>query len=180
MTEHVLYHYSKTRKQRAKLFVRMGVVCWVYVIALLLYEEFGEQSVPESLCLATLIVFPVASVILFLIARWHIRNPATYRAVITPERFLVEYPKSEQWSFSVNVADIKRFENRQTRSHAGKGIPEHGILMKDGSFHHISMNYGNNIRDMYNAVKAVNPDVVFPYKVNTKAQGLGINKDYDT
>ena len=52
--------------------------------------------------------------------------------------------------------------------------------MKDGCFHHISMNYGDNIRDMYNAVKAVNPDVVFPYKVNTKAQGLGINKDYDT
>ncbi|MBU2952998.1 hypothetical protein [Marinobacter sp. F3R08] len=157
----------------------MALFCWVYVAALFVYEKFGAQPVPEGLYLAVVTAFPLASVILFLIGRWHLRNPATYRAIITDKQFMVEYPGSEQWSFCVNVGDIKRFENRQTLSHAGRGIPQHGILMKDGSFHHITMNYGNNIRKMYKAVKQVNPEVTFPYRVNQKARGLGLDKDYD-
>lgn len=179
MTEQILYQYIKTRAERSKLFICMGLFCWVYVAILLLYEKYGSKPVPHDLRLAMLIVFPVASVILFLIALWHRRNPATYRAIITPERFTVEYPGADAWSFSVRVADIKRFENRQTLGHAGKGIVQHGLLMEDGSFHHITMNYGNSIRDMYKAVASVKPEVTFPYKVNLKTRGLGLDKDYD-
>lgn len=38
---------------------------------------------------------------------------------------------------------------------------------------------GSIILETCKAVIMVNQDVVFPYKVNTKAQGLGINKDCD-
>ena len=75
MTDQVLYFFSKTRKQRSKLYIRMGLFCWVYVIGLLLYEEFGDKSVPDDLHLAMVIAFPVASAILFLVAWWHIRKP---------------------------------------------------------------------------------------------------------
>jgi len=179
MTDQVLYFFSKTRKQRSKLYIRMGLFCWVYVIGLLLYEEFGDKPVPDDLHLAMVIAFPVASAILFLVAWWHIRNPATYRAMITPERFTIEYPNSESWSFDVNVADIKRFEYRQTLSHAGKGIMNHGILMKDGSVHNSSRNYGNHINEMYEAVKSVSPEVTFPSRVNKRVQGLGLDRDYE-
>ncbi len=49
MTDQVLYFFSKTRKQRSKLYIRMGLFCWVYVIGLLLYEEFGDKPVPDDL-----------------------------------------------------------------------------------------------------------------------------------
>ena len=143
-----IYHYKKSRKQQAKLFIRMGLFCWVYVAALFVYEAYAEQAVPDDLRLAVLIAFPVASVILLLVAWWLMAHPADYEAIITRERFEIRYPGSENWSFSVDVRDIKRFENRQTLSHAGPGIMQHGILLKDGRFFHISMNYGNNIRKM--------------------------------
>lgn len=180
MAGRVLYQFSKSRKQRSKLFFRMALFCWVYVLAFLLYEKYGAQTAPdESIYLVVMTAFPLASMILLLIGRWHLRNPATYRAIITEEQFVVEYPGSGQWSFCVDVRDIKRFENRQTLSHAGRGIPQHGILMNDGSFHHITMNYGNNIREMYKAVKQVNPGVTFPSRVNLKTTGLGLDKDYE-
>ncbi|GAA6143439.1 hypothetical protein [Hydrogenophaga sp. 5NK40-0174] len=36
------------------------------------------------------------------------------------------------WSFDVRVADILRFEDRNTLSLVGKGIGRHGILLHDG------------------------------------------------
>ena len=65
MTDQVLYFFSKTRKQRSRLFIRMGLFCWVYVIGLLLYGEFGDKPVPDDLHLAVVIASPVASGILF-------------------------------------------------------------------------------------------------------------------
>ncbi|MEE2730661.1 MAG: hypothetical protein VYA55_07535 [Pseudomonadota bacterium] len=174
-----LYHYKKSRRQQARLFIRMGVFCWLYVAALFGYEAYAQQTLPEDLRLAMLMAFPLASGVLFLIAWWLIAHPADYEATITRDQFEVRYPGSEHWSFSVSVADIKRFESRQTLSHAGPGIMEQGIVLKDGRFFHISMNYGNHIGDMYKAVKSVNPEVTYPARVNRKAQGLGINKDYD-
>lgn len=179
MTSEPIYYYKKSRRQRARLLIRMGLFCWIYVAALFCYEGFTQKNVPEDTRMALLIAFPVASAVLFLIAWWLIMHPADYVATITREKFVVSYPDSESWSFSVNTADIKQFENRQELSHAGSGIMQHGILLKDGRFFHISMNYGNSIWDMYKAVKSVNPEVTFPSKVNKKVEGLGISKDYD-
>ncbi len=90
----------------------------------------------------------------------------------------MKYPGSTMWSFDIKISDIKRFEHRNTLSHAGKGIGESGALLNDGSFHEISMNYGNNINDMYEAVKTINPNVTFPKKVNKKVFGP-LDKNYD-
>ena len=133
----LIYHYKKSRKQQARLFIRMGLFCWLYVAAMFGYEAYAQQHLPETLRLAMLIAFPVASAILFLIAWWLISHPAEYEASITQDRFVVSYPGSEIWSFSVSVADIQRFENRQELGHAGAGIMQHGIVLKDGRFHHI-------------------------------------------
>ena len=41
------------------------------------------------------------------------------------------------------------------------------------------MNYGNSIKDMYKAIKSINPAVSYSARVNKKAHGLGINREYD-
>ena len=178
MTTDILYSYKKTRKQRSWLFINMGVACLLYIAGLYGYEYDTNTRVTEDFSVIYVSAFSVASLILFSIAWWLRRYPATYEAIITSQRFIVRYPNSSQWSFDVSVADIKRFEHRNTLSHAGRGIARTGVLLIDGSFHEICMNYGNNIKDMYNAVKSVKSDVTFPTKVNQKVQGL-INKDYD-
>ncbi|RDH80676.1 MAG: hypothetical protein DIZ80_16740 [endosymbiont of Galathealinum brachiosum] len=180
MTDDIIYQYTKSRKQQSKLYIRMGVFCWVYVAGLYAYEFYSGQTVQEDFRLAILIAFPVSSLLLFLVAWWHVSHSAIYEAIITREKFTVNYPDHSPWSFNVNVQDIKRFENRQELSHAGKGIMQHGILLKDGRFFHISMNYGNSIKDMYKAIKSINKEVTFSSKVNKKAHGPGINRDYES
>lgn len=178
MDDHTVYHFKKSRAQAAKLFLRMAIGCWLYIAGLAVYEYGFGNGVASDLKLYWNLGFGIASAILTYVYWWLKVHPAIYEATITHERFIVSYPEAQQWSFDVAVADIVRFENRNTLSHAGRGIPQHGILMKDGSFHHISMNYGNSIRKMYKAVHSINPEVSYPSKVNQKVEGV-LEKDYD-
>ena len=156
----------------------MGIACLVYIAGLYGYEYFLDESVSESLRSIYIIVFSISSVIMFYVAWWQRTHPATYEAVITTDRFVVSYPGSPMWSFDIKVSDIKRFEHRNTLSHAGKGIGESGVLLNDGNFHEICMNYGNNINEMYAAINSINPNVTFPKNLNKKVFGP-ITKGYD-
>ncbi len=178
MAESVIYHYKKNRKQRSRIFINMAVACLVYIAGLYGYEYFLNKAVPEDIRSIYILAFSVSSVILFYVAWWHRTHPATYEATITKERFTVKYPGVPLWSFDLKVSDIKRFEHRNTLSHAGEGIGGSGILLNDGHFHEISMNYGNHINNMYAAIKSINPDVTFSKKVNKKVNGP-ISKGYD-
>ncbi len=174
----LLYQYSKSPKKQAIVYINMGVMCWVYVLGFYLYQIKHSPSTPESLSTIFYTVFPLASLILFLIARYHFKHPGVYSATITKDYFTVIYPDSKQWSFKVKTPEIKRFEHRQTLSHAGKGIGKSGVLLKDGSFHEICLNYGPNMNKMYRAVKSIYPEVMFPKTVNKKVSGF-LEKDYD-
>lgn len=180
VNDEVIYHYRKTRRQQSKLFIRMGLFCWLYIAGLYIYESISGKGVPEDFRSIAIISLSIASIVLFLIAWWHLSHPATYEALITRERFTVDYPNHPPWSFNVRVADIERFENRRELTHAGEGEVQQGILLKDGRFFYVSMNYGNRIGEMYKAVRSVNPDVTYPTKVNVKAHGLGIKRDYSS
>lgn len=157
----------------------MGIACWVYIAGLYVYEAYGSKEVSDEFRLIYISVFAIASMLLFYVMWWHLKNPATYGVIITKHRFIVKYPFVEKWSFDVDIFEIKRFEYRQSLSHAGKGITDQGILLKDGTFHHISMNYRNNINKMYEAVKSVNLNVSFPKKTNKRVEHGPFKKDYD-
>ncbi len=165
-----LYHYKINRKQRSKTFIRIGLACLLYIGALFIYEIYSGDRVPENLRSICIYAFSFSAAAMFYIAWWHIKNPATYEAYITSQKFVVDYPDSPIWSFNVNISDIEKFEHRQTLSHAGRGIVESGIVMKNGEFHEIVMNYGNNINKMHAALKDVNRNITFSKRVNQKFQ----------
>ena len=171
MNTDVIFHFSKTRAQRARKFIYMALMCWVYIGAITLYSKFGAQALPASFVDISYLVFSLSSIILIAIAAWHHRHPAVFEAVLTDQRLIVRYPGSKQWSFDVAIDDIKRFEYRQTLSHAGDGIPQHGIVLKDGTFHHCSMNYDLNLNTLHKAVQQIRPDVEFPKTVNKRIEG---------
>jgi hypothetical protein len=116
-----IYYYKKNRKQRSKIFIVMGVACLLYIAALYGYEYISSKSVPENTRSIYIIAFSVCSFILFYVAWRHRAYSATYEAVITTDRFIVKYPGPPMWSFDIKISDIKRFEHRNTLSHAGKG-----------------------------------------------------------
>jgi len=76
------------------------------------------------------------------------------------------------------LEDIERFESRTTTSHAGRAPADTGIVMKDGSFHCICMNYGNNIGEMHKVVQSVHPSVLFPKKLNNRFVAGKVIKDH--
>ncbi|WP_019529379.1 hypothetical protein [Dasania marina] len=67
----------------------------------------------------------------------------------------------------MNVADIKRIEHRQTHASGGKSIVRTGALMKNRDFHQISMNYGNNVNEMFKVLQSINPEITFPKTIKT-------------
>ena len=178
MSESPLYHFRKSRRQRARLFRNMAAMCWVYVAAREAFVRIGGAHVPGETRMAVLVTLPLASVVLLGVAWWHRRNPGVYEATITRERFTVRYPGSERWSFSVPLEDIRRFESRRELSHAGASPITQGIVLRDGRFLPITMNYGNHIGRMHKAVQAVRPEVEFPARVNQRTRGLGLDRDY--
>jgi hypothetical protein len=178
MKADVVYCYKKSRKKQSRTFLNMALLCLIYIAAIYGYEYWFGKTFPEDLRSICIIAFSIASIILFYVTWWLRTHPATYDAIITAERFVINYPGSSQWSFDIKVSDIKRFEHRNTLSHAGSGISKSGVLLNDGSFHEICMNYGGNINKMYKAIKSVNSNVVFPKRLNKKVYGP-IEKDYE-
>lgn len=162
MGKEYIYHYKKSRKQHAKLFVRIGVASLFYIMVLYFVKMYLKIAVPNDIHLIFVASLSIAAVILFLIAWWHIKNPAIYEAWITHKQFSIVYPNVPDWSFTVNTDDIVRFENRQRSSSV-----DMGILMINGNFHKISMNCGNDINKMYKALKTVRPDIEFSKSVRT-------------
>lgn len=173
-----IFHYQKSRKKHSRTFINMGVMSLLYISGIYGYEHFQGQIIDDNTKNICIISFSIASIILFYIAWWLRTHPAEYEAIITHERFIIRYPESAQWSFDIKIADIKRFEHRNTLNHAGRGIGKSGVLMNDGRFYQISMNYGGNINKMFKAVKSIKPDVTFPKRVNLKISGP-LSKDFD-
>lgn len=164
-----VYHYKINRRQRSKLFIRMGLACIAYVAGLFFYENYTGQLVAEHFRSIYIYSFSVVSAVLFFTAWWHFRNPATYEATLSSDRFVIHYPDSTQWSFDVRVADIVRFEHRQSHAGGARGIAASGIVMKNGDFHEIVMNYGNSINQMHAAIQSINPDITFSKSVNRQS-----------
>ena len=162
MPEKYLYYFKKTRKQRSSLLIRMGVVSLGYIAALYLVEQYTDFNIPEDVHRIMVVVFSLVAIILFYIAWWHIKSPATYEAYITSKEFSVSYPEAMRWSFKVYIEDIQRIEHRQSRSSGGKSIVSTGVLMKNEDFHEISMNYGNSVNKMFKVLKSINPGITFP------------------
>ena len=49
MKHDVIYYYKRSHRQQAKQFFYMTLFCWVYVIALFVYEAYtGERSFSHS------------------------------------------------------------------------------------------------------------------------------------
>lgn len=178
VSKDVIYEFVKTRQQRSHLFINMAIACLVYIAGLVLYVRFGSVEIPKSFRLIAYFAFSVASLVLFYIAYWHRKHPAIYRALVTKERLIVEYPQSEQWSFNIAIDDIERFESRQSLSHAGSDVMQTGVLLVDGNFYSIPVNYGLNLGTLYKAIKTIRPEVEFPTKVNKRVEGF-LAKDYD-
>ncbi len=166
MTEEYLYHFKKTRKQRSKLFIRMGVVSLGYIAVLYLVEHYYDFVIPKDVHNIILIAFSLTSIILFYFAWWLIKNPATYEAYITSKEFSVSYSEVQSWSFKVKIEDIERIEQRQNHSSGGKSILNVGVVMKNAEFHEISMNYGNSVNKIFKVLRQLainNPPVLLVF-----------------
>ncbi|WP_136806939.1 hypothetical protein [Desulfosediminicola flagellatus] len=143
----------------------MGIVLLGYIAALYLVEYYTDFNIPEGVHDIIVIAFSSVAIILFYVAWWLIKNPATYEAFITSKELSISYPESMSWSFTVKIEDIKRIEHRQTHSSGGKSIVKTGVLMENSDFHEISMNYGNSVNKMFKVLKSINPEITFPKTV---------------
>lgn len=72
----VLYEITRTRKQLSAMPVRMGAMCWVYILGFYLYDIYtGDNAFFTGDSKLIVSVFAGASVILFLVA-WTKKEPS--------------------------------------------------------------------------------------------------------
>jgi hypothetical protein len=166
-----IYHFKKTRAQRSIVFFSMSASCALYAAGLFVFESVTGEHISSDFKFQWVLGCTLIGLILSAVGVWHMRNPATYEAKVTDKQFSISYPFSESLSFCVLLDDIVRFEYRQSVGHAGSGIPRHGIFMRSGQFHDISMNYGNNINDMHKAVTSIKPNIPFYKKTDGRGHG---------
>ncbi|MGQ8365123.1 hypothetical protein [Glaciecola sp. 1036] len=167
-----LYHFKKNRKQQAKLFINMGIACWIYILGVFIYDTQFNGQLSSDFKQICYFVMTIASSLLFFVAWRFYQRDGTYEMSITNTTFCISYPGSKKWSFSINIQDIDRIERRISHSHAGKGIPKVGVVTKDGNFYEICLNFFNGefkaglnpIKDIHQALNRVYPNI--SYKVN--------------
>ncbi len=174
-----IYRFRKTRRQQAWQLVLGAFVLWGFIGSGLWYESLTGDSLPPEFRFWSALGLGVAGAISLVAALWCLRHPAEYLAEVTHERLLVQHPGSRDWCIDVPVAEIKRFEYRRTHSPGGEGILQHGVLLHNGEFHHINMNYGVSLKRLYKAAKQVNANVTFPSKVNKRMFGGPIEREYE-
>ena len=158
MTEKILYHYRVNRKQRAKIFINMSGMSLFYIAVIFALEPLFNITVETDIKFGLTAAFSVSTIVLLAIVIWLYRNPATYEATITETSFTVFYPYQTTWSFKVHIEDISHFEYRSSHSSNHSSA---GIVLKDGQYLPISMNYGNSVNKMYAAVKTLKPELEF-------------------
>ncbi len=178
MSETTIYRYTRSRRQKAIKLLLAALVCWGYIGAGLFYESMSGKLLPADLKLWSGIGFGIASVVLLLASLWCFRHPGEYLAEVTNERFRVQHPGWDGWCFDVAIAEIRRFEYRQSHGPGGEGVMQHGALLHNGEFHHVNQNYGVDLKKLYNAVRQVNPDVSFLSTLNRRFAGGPIERDY--
>ncbi|MAF97234.1 MAG: hypothetical protein CMH26_01205 [Micavibrio sp.] len=171
-----LYEYEKSLKQRAIIFFNMCAMSLLYLAGIVGYDIYKPGAMPEDLVFWSKIIFSIAAIITLIIGIKARKSDKIYRAIVTTDRLIIEYPDVEQWSFDLPLKDIKRFEKRQALGGGGPGIIHDGILMKDGTYHEISVNYGVSIGKMLKAVQRIHPDIEQRKTINKSAPGI---KDYD-
>ena len=172
-----LYHFKKTYKQQAKIFRNMAVMSLIYLIAIYGYDHYAPDTIPEDLLFWTTLIFPIAAIILFGITIKMNRSKGVYRASVTQDQVIIDYPSSDHWSFEIDIKDIKRFEQRQPHGPGGKGILSVGILLHDGQYKEIGVNFGVNVKAMFKAVQSIKPDVTYSKSINKSFWDLRKYKD---
>ena len=159
MNDKYLYHFKKTRKERSTVFFNLGGLCILYITALYFFETRIDKQLSEQNLIILFGILGIASVIMFIIAIWHLLNPATYEAYVTKDFASVYYPDNENMSFEVTVNEIEKVVKRQNFFGNFQGLSSEGLRMKNGEFHMLTVTYGNYLTQFYKALNKARPDL---------------------
>lgn len=69
-----VFYFRRTRAQRSRVFINMGVMCWIYIGALHAYGNYARAAIVEPTRSIVLWSLVLASLALFGIAGWRHRH----------------------------------------------------------------------------------------------------------
>ena len=149
MTKDVIVELVKTSRD-IRPALRLGAIT-VILVSLLLFK-IGHEDVS--------VLIAAFSAFLYYTSRKATPVPGEFRAVVTKTKLVISEPYSNSWTLIVSLDDICSFVDRFYPTESGYQI-EHGILMKNGSFHTYIPAFGVTPHNIFEMAKSARPHITY-------------------
>ena len=165
--ERTFYYYERTRKQQAKV-LALNMLLLPLTLWFILILTPKEYPIYNELVFYVKYIIVTSELVLFSVAVWFLTHPAKFYIKLTNSEFSSFHPAFREWTFSVNPNEIIEIEHS---TDIGANSSLISVRMNDGSFALLSPNYPYKRNELYDALRAVNPNIKtpkntwsFPYK----------------
>lgn len=156
--ERTFYYYERTRKQQAKVLIfnmlLLPLTLWLIVV----FISAGE-SIDSDFSFYLKYIIVVSEFALFSVAAWLLSHPAKFYIKLTNSEFSSFHPSFKAWTFSVDPDEITEIEH-STDTGANSSLIV--VKMKNGSSFLLSPNYPYHRKELYEALRLVNPKIKTP------------------
>lgn len=159
--EKIFYYYERTRKQQIKVLafnmIFLPFIMWLFLQLIPKGEPVYKQFFA---CVKYIII--VGEIVLLSIVAWFIVHPAKFYIKLTNFEFSSFHPTFKEWTFSVNpqeIGEIGHGTDTQTQS------TRISVKMSDGASFLLSPNFAYNRKQLYEALRLVNPNIKTPKHV---------------
>lgn len=157
----MLFHYRRTRRRQA---LTLAGNILLLPILLYIFEQIikDHSNFEELYANAVKIIFAIGIVLAGAIV-WFLKSKAKFELFVTEDEFYSNHPLFKEWCFSVDPKDIKEIKHSYS---LGSDMTSIDMIMNNGERFQICKNYGYSRKDLYDALKTANPDILLPDNFN--------------
>ncbi|WP_298448581.1 hypothetical protein [uncultured Marinobacter sp.] len=159
----MLFHYKKSQIRQA---VSVALNMLAIPVILYLFQHFFKDQLDFEKIYDVVKKGAIAvAVVLAVILAWLLKRRDKFEIYVTEKEFYSHHPIFEEWCFRISPLDIVAIEHKLN---IGSGYMTNiNVQMKNGEVHQLCMNYPYSRKNLYGALKQVNPKIQLPSNANT-------------
>jgi len=159
----MLFHYKKSQTRQA-ISVALNILA-IPVILYLFQHFFRDQPDFEKIYDVVEKGAVAVAIVLAVILAWLLKRRDKFEIYVTEKEFYSHHPAFRKWCFRISPRDIVAIEHKLN---IGSGYMTNiNVRMENGEVHQLCMNYPFSRKNLYNALKQVNPKIQLPSNPNT-------------
>lgn len=156
--EIIYYYYERTRKQQSKV-LAFNTLFFPFVLWLFLKLLPESDPAYKDFLVYVKYIIVVVEFVLLAVIVWYLRHPAKFYIKLTDSEFSSFHPTFNEWTFSLNPHEIVEVDHSTDRDAKSSFI---SVKTNNGSTFLLCPNYAYNRKELYKALRLVNPRIKIP------------------